>query len=268
MINLLHKFTPDPLLFSLGPVNIRWYGLILVIAMIAGIMSSVYIARRYKIERDTILDLSVWVIVGGLLGARLYEVFLEFSYYASSPISIFKIWEGGLAIHGGIIGGALALFLFAKRHHYDALILAAIIVPGLALGQAIGRFANWFNQELFGLPTSLPWGIPISFINRPIGYESFQYFHPTFLYESLGSLIIFFVLIYLINRFSVLNYRRQMLIVAIYLIAYSLLRFTLEFIKIDPTPMLLGLRWPQIASLIFIILTATWLSITLKIRQL
>lgn len=256
------------MLFSLGPVNIRWYGLILVIAMMTGIMSSVYIARRYKIERDTILDLSVWVIVGGLLGARLYEVFLEFPYYVASPTSIFKIWEGGLAIHGGIIGGALALFLFAKRHHYDAMKLAAIIVPGLALGQAFGRFANWFNQELFGLPTSLPWGIPISMTNRPEGYEQFQYFHPTFLYESLGSLIIFFGLLYLINRFTNLTYRRQIIIVAVYLIAYSLLRFALEYIKIDPTPMLFGLRWPQIASLLFIIFAATWLSITLKLRQL
>ncbi|PKM89272.1 prolipoprotein diacylglyceryl transferase [Candidatus Falkowbacteria bacterium HGW-Falkowbacteria-2] len=266
MIYFLHNFIPDPILLSVGPINIRWYGLILAVAMAAAIVTSVYVARRHKIERDPILDLSIWVIIGGLLGARIYEIFLELPYYLTSPISMFKIWEGGLAIHGGIIGGALALYFFAKRYHYNALKLAAIITPGLALGQSLGRFANWFNQELFGLPTHLPWGIPIEITNRPNGFEQFQYFHPTFLYESVGSLILFFGLLYLINRLSDLNHKHQVLVVCAYLIGYSLLRFFLEFIKIDPTPILFGLRWPQIASLIFITIATTWLTTTLKTR--
>lgn len=194
------------------------------------------------------------MVLFGIIGARAYEIFLEFPYYWSHPSQMLKIWEGGLAIHGAIIFGAITLFLYIKKNKLDFWKLMAIIVPGLALGQAIGRFGNWFNQELFGLPTNLPWGIPISAVNRPLEYISQIFFQPTFLYESLGLLIIAAFLFTLLRREkNNLSRKNAMRVGAYYLALYSILRFSLEFIKVDPTPVFLGLRWPQFISLVIIV---------------
>ena len=254
MITLLHNFLPASVLISFGSINIYWYGLFLVLAMSAGIITAIKIGRYYGIKQDIIIDASIWLIIGGLIGARIYEVFLESSYYFSDPLAIFKIWEGGLAIHGGIIGGALALIIFSYRRKLNSLALTAAVVPALALGQTIGRWGNWFNQELFGLPTNLPWGIPIAFINRPADYAKYIYFHPTFLYESLGCFLIFIVLLIMTQ-----HRRRPAEIICTYLIAYAILRFSLEFIKIDDTPLMFGWRWPQIMSLIILLTAIIWL---------
>jgi phosphatidylglycerol:prolipoprotein diacylglycerol transferase len=262
MITWLHTFNPQATLISLGPINIYWYGLFIVLGIGVALLVSLKIATHYKISRDLIFDFSFWLIINGLIGARLYEVFLELPYYLSSPLSIFKVWEGGLAIHGGIIAGLLTLYFLAKKHQLNFWLVTALFTPGLALGQAIGRFGNYFNQELFGRPTNLPWGIPIEVLNRPPAYIEFTFFHPTFLYESLGLIIIFIVLMGLTTTIitsNSINLHTGILISAVYMILYSLLRFELEFIKIDQTPLLLGLRWPQIISLIIIIIFSSLL---------
>lgn len=255
MITWLHTFQPTALLFSLGPINIYWYGLLIALGIIIALGLSLKITPYYKIEKELIWDLSFWLIINGLIGARLYEVFLELPYYFNQPLNIFKIWEGGLAIHGGLIAGLITIYYFSKKHKIYFWKLCALIVPGLALAQAIGRFGNYFNQELFGRPTDLPWGIPIRLISRPDGFEQFNFFHPTFLYESLGLVLIFIILInysfYIIKQGRLKNFY-FILLTALYMILYSVLRFFLEFIKIDKTPIFLGLRWPQLASLIFI----------------
>ena len=195
------------------------------------------------------------MVLFGIIGARIYEIFLEFPYYYANPSQIIKIWEGGLAIHGAIIAGAITSFVFAKKNHLDFWQLLAIITPGLALGQAIGRYGNWFNQELFGLPTNLPWGIPIAIENRPLEFISQEFFHPTFLYESLGLLFIsIFLFILLYRQKNILPERVAIRAGAYYLAAYSVLRFCLEFIKVDITPIFLGLRWPQFISLVIILI--------------
>lgn len=253
----------------MGPITIHWYGLFLVLGMAAGITVAWRLSHWHQLEPEQILDLSLWLIIGGILGARIYEIFLEAPYYFQHPLAMFKFWEGGLAIHGAIIGGFLALYLFAKKHHLSVLTLIALIVPGLALGQAIGRWGNWFNQELFGLPTSLPWGIPISSINRPLAYATYDFFHPTFLYESVGCLIIFVTLLTLSYYWrQQLNQRRLVIIAASYLLGYAVLRFSLELIKIDPTPMLWGLRWPQWASIILALISLIWLLKSFKKKSL
>ncbi|MFA4942089.1 MAG: prolipoprotein diacylglyceryl transferase [Patescibacteria group bacterium] len=258
MISFLHNFHPQPELVTLGPITIYWYGLFVVLAMVLGIITAMLIAKRYNIPSEKIIDLSFCLIIGGLLGARIYEIFLEFPYYLSSPIEMIKVWQGGLAIHGGILGGGVALWLFIKKNkEYNFWQLSAIIVPALALGQAVGRWGNYFNQELFGEPTSLPWGIPIDLINRNNNFISANYFHPTFLYESLGSLLIFVVLIYchylIIKKKPKISFFRSTFL--IYIILYSALRFILEFIRIDDTVIWWGMRWPQIISLFFIIIS-------------
>jgi len=237
-----------------GFITVRWYGLFIVLGILAAISLTLFFARRFKIETEKIWDLSFYLVLFGIIGARIYEIFLEFPYYSANPSQILKIWEGGLAIHGAIIAGAITLFIFIRKYKLNFWTLLAIVTPGLALGQAIGRFGNWFNQELFGLPTNLPWGIPIDIINRPIEYINQSYFQPTFLFESLGNLCIAGLLFYLLLRYKDnLTKKAAMRVGAYYLASYSLLRFSLEFIKVDATPMFLGLRWPQVISLFLII---------------
>ncbi len=265
MFYFLHSFLPNPILFSLGPLTVHWYGLFLVLGMIGGIITAWRLSSFYGISKDRVLDLAIWLIIGGLLGARIYELFLEFPYYYQHPAAAFKFWEGGLAIHGAIIGGAIALFLFAGRYRLPIIRLGALSVAGVALGQAIGRWGNWFNQELFGLPTKLPWGIPIAETNRPWQYINETFFQPTFLYESLGCLLIFIFLIFLNYRWKKeLDDKKSGLIIISYLTLYSLLRFNLEFIKVDATPMLFGWRWPQIMSLIIITASLVYLLINYR----
>ena len=190
MFTFLHTYIPNPIFISVGSINIYWYGFFVVLGIIMAIAIAAKLASYYQIKKDTIFDLSFWLIIFGLLGARIYHVFLELPFYLKQPLDIFKIWNGGLAIHGGILVGVIVLYFYIKKYRINFWQISAIAVPGLALGQAIGRWGNYFNQELFGKATNLSWGIPIDIVNRPFEYLNYEYFQPTFLYESIGSLLI------------------------------------------------------------------------------
>lgn len=272
MFNFLHTFNPSPVMAAIGPVNIYWYGFFILLAAAAALLICLYLAKLYQIKADVIIDLAFWLIISGLAGARLYAVLLELPYFLANPLSIFKIWQGGLAIHGAIIGGLLALWLYAKKNNFNFFQLAGIIITALPLGQAIGRWGNYFNQELFGYPTALPWGIPIVPANRPLDYLNAQYFHPAFLYESLGSLLIFVILFtahYLMIKKNKTSGSGYVSLFISYFLAYSILRFSLEFIRLDPAPVLFGLRFPQLASLLIIFLSLSYFAyhIWLKIKK-
>ena len=265
MINFLHTFIPNPILINLGWLTIYWYGLFMVLGIGGGLIVSLILSPKFKIKNDDLLDLAFWLIIGGLIGARLYDCLLNLPYYLQYPLDILKIRNGGLAIHGALIGGAIVTWLYTKKlakinnegRGQLFLRLAALLAPALALGQFFGRFGNYFNQEIFGRPTNLPWGIPISLLNRPNNFIGSEFFHPTFIYEALGNLIIFIILILLIKYFiknNLLNNRGYKIIIATYLLAYSTLRFLLEFIRVDDTPIIIGVRLPQIVSLIIIVL--------------
>ncbi len=260
MIEFLHNFHPNSLMFSVWGVEIYWYGLFVVLGIIATIVTGIILGYYYNINKDKIVDLTFWLIIGGIFGARIYHIFLELPYYLNNPEDIAKIWQGGLAIHGAIIAAVIIIWLFAKKNNIGFWKLSSIAVTGAALGQAIGRWGNYFNQELFGKPTDLPWSIPINIASRPMEYITSNYFHPTFLYESLGNLLIFAILIsahvYIIKKQKIkkINF---LYITFSYLALYSILRFSLEFIRIDRTPEFLGLRFPQIASLIILIILIT-----------
>ena len=255
MISFLHNFQPQAIFFSAGSFNIYWYGLLIVTGILAALAIVFRLAKYYDIPSDTIFDLSFWLIIGGIAGARLYNIVLEFPYYQNHPWQILQIWKGGLALHGGIFAGLIIIFFFVKKKEINFWRLAALAVPGLAIAQAIGRWGNYFNQELFGSPTDLPWGIPIDLANRPVQYITDTYFHPTFLYESLGCLLIGVILI-IINARTIKKQRlsRHFFVwsTALYMILYSILRFSLEFVRSDITPYFLGLRWPQFISLLII----------------
>lgn len=270
MISFLHTYQPQAILFSFGSITIYWYGLFVVTGISAALALTLWLAKRYGVTGDTIFDLSFWLIINGIIGARLYDDLLQLPYYIDHPGQILKIWEGGLAIHGAIIAGLLTAWFFAKKRKISFWQLTAVITPGLALGQAIGRWGNYFNQEIFGLPTTLPWGIPIELLNRPTQYITNVYFHPTFLYESLGCLLISLIL--LTYNIHVLKKGRAkkyfyIWVVALYMILYSILRFSLEFIRLDETPAWFGLRTPQIISLIIIIAACLSLFLNHHARQ-
>jgi phosphatidylglycerol---prolipoprotein diacylglyceryl transferase len=256
MFNFLHSLTPEPILISFGLFKIYWYGLFVVLGVLAALTVSLKLAKKFKFSPNQIFDFSFWMIIGGIFGARLYHVILEWPYYSQNPVSIFKVWQGGLAIHGGIIAGLLVLAYFAWKEKMNFWALAALFAPGIALGQAIGRWGNYFNQELFGKPTNLPWGIPIDLMNRPARYISAEFFHPTFLYESLGNLVIFFILLFLVFKFLKKGWTNYKIIFLTYAILYSSLRFSMEFLRTDVTAYVFGFRWPQVFSLLIIIVSA------------
>jgi phosphatidylglycerol:prolipoprotein diacylglycerol transferase len=246
-MNFLHYYNPEPIIFSIGSLPIRWYGLLIAIALLLCLMVVLRLFKNKGMDEDKIYDLALWLAVGGIIGARLYEVlFINFDYYAFNLISIFKVWEGGLAIHGGIIGGVIALFAWVKINKEDFWRLADLVAVVLPLGQAIGRWGNYFNGELYGGPTDSFIGIPISISNRLAGFDNYSYFHPTFLYESIMNFILFLILL---TTFKKTNPRKG-IVSMYYLIGYSVIRFTTEFIRIDPTPVYFGLRLPQVVSIL------------------
>lgn len=250
MFNLLHTFQPNPVLISFGPFNIFYYGVFIVCGILIGSMIIFKLAEYYDIDKNTVIDSAFFVVLAAIAGGRLYHVLLEFPFYIKNPLNIFMLWRGGLAIHGAIIAGLITIYFFAKKHKLNPVLLAALYAPALAFGQALGRWGNYFNQELYGLPTSLPWGIPIEYGKRVAGYFNFDYFHPTFIYESAGNLLICALLLLLHKQFFNKKISAYSIILATYLLLYSLLRFGLEFVRIDKTPELLGLRFPQIASIL------------------
>lgn len=267
-INFWHNFSPEPILFSYGFLTIRWYGVFIALALAAGVWVFYWLNKKIGImKNDDVFDLAFWLAVGGIVGARAYEVFiLAWPYYRENLWAIGKIWEGGLAIHGAIIGGLAVLAWWSWRHSlplprgdqegFAFWRLADLIAVVLPLGQAIGRWGNYFNQELFGRPTSAPWGIFIAPPNRPPDFINFTYFHPAFLYESILDLALFVALWLLFSPFIRWRLRggnNTGLLVALYFIGYGLIRFLMEFIRIDPAPLLFGLRLPQWVSLALIV---------------
>lgn len=189
--------SPGPILVELGPVTLRWYGLLIASAVIIGVLLSQYLAKRRDVNPELLGDLSIWLVLAAIPGARLYYVAFEWENYAQRPEAILAIWQGGIAIHGAIIGGAIAALIFARLNRISFWQLADLVSPSLILGQAIGRWGNFFNSEAFGTPTNLPWKLYIPPANRPPQYADQSFFHPTFLYESLWNLGVFALLIYL-----------------------------------------------------------------------
>ncbi len=241
----------SPLLFSIGVFDIYYYGLILILAIIiAGFFSSKRLLKEKILNSNKIEDLFFNLIIWGLIGGRLGHVFLfEWSYYSHNIIDIIKVWEGGLAIQGALVSVIITLFIFAKRNNLNFFKISDNLVPFFALGQAIGRWGNYFNQELFGKPTNSIYGIYISLEKRVTGFENFSYFHPTFFYESMLNLILFIILL------KVLKIKKLGLTFFSYILGYSLIRFGLEYIRIDESPLLFNIRIAQLLSFIIIIIT-------------
>lgn len=244
--------SPGPIIWDFGPITIRWYGLLIALAVIIGLNLSQYLAKKRQINPDLIGDLVIWLVIAALPAARLYYVLFKWNIYAQQPGEIIAIWKGGIAIHGAILGGTLATLIFARLKRVSFWQLTDVIAPSLILGQAIGRWGNFFNSEAFGDPTNLPWKLYIPPENRPLEYLNFEYFHPTFLYESLWNVGVFILLIWLF-RWGLKHPGRLKAgtLTLVYLIAYSSGRFWIEALRTDSL-MLGPLRIAQVVSIVAI----------------
>jgi phosphatidylglycerol---prolipoprotein diacylglyceryl transferase len=241
--------SPGPVLVEIGPITIRWYGLLIASAVLIGVSLSQYLAKRRNVNPDLLSDLSIWLVIGAIPAARLYYVLFQWSEYAQHPERIIAIWQGGIAIHGAILGGTLAALIFAKLKRVSFWQLADLVAPSLILGQAIGRWGNFFNSEAFGRPTNLPWKLYIPIERRPPELANFEYFHPTFLYESVWDLMVFALLITLFFRSLAGKPRLRVgTLFMVYLATYSLGRLWIEGLRTDSL-MLGPLRIAQIVSL-------------------
>ncbi|HBB32594.1 MAG TPA: prolipoprotein diacylglyceryl transferase [Cyanobacteria bacterium UBA8803] len=241
--------SPGPILVELGPLAIRWYGLLIASAVLIGVSLSQYLAKRRHVNPDLLGDLVIWLVIGSIPCARLYYVLFEWEQYAQHPEDIIAIWKGGIAIHGAILGGVLATVIFARIHKISVWLLVDLVVPSLILGQAIGRWGNFFNSEAFGRPTNLPWKLYIPPQQRPAELMNFEYFHPTFLYESLWNLLVFGLLMTLF--FRDLDRRPHLKVGTlglVYMVSYSAGRVWIEGLRTDSL-MVGPLRMAQIVSL-------------------
>ncbi len=241
--------SPGPILFELGPFAIRWYGLLIASAVLIGVSLSQDLAKRRNVNPDLLGDLAIWLVLSAIPAARLYYVLFEWEQYSKRPDQIIAIWNGGIAIHGAIIGGTLAALIFARLKKVSIWQLADLVVPSLILGQAIGRWGNFFNSEAFGRPTNLPWKLYIPPQQRPLEFINFEYFHPTFLYESLWNLMVFGILMTLFFRdLKKRSHLKVGTLALIYMVAYSAGRVWIEGFRTDSL-MIGPLRIAQIVSL-------------------
>ncbi|GAA1130128.1 prolipoprotein diacylglyceryl transferase [Nocardioides aquiterrae] len=233
--------SPSEGVWHLGPFPVRAYAL----CIIAGIVAAVWLAERRWVRRGgkpgAIQDIALWAVPFGIVGGRLYHVITDPELYFGAgrrPIEALYIWNGGLGIWGAIALGALGAWIGARRVGAPFGEIAAVLAPAIPLAQAIGRWGNWWNQELFGRPTQLPWGLQISPDERPDGYENVATFHPTFLYESLWDVGVVGLVLWIEARFKITGGR----LFAVYVMGYTAGRGWIEYLRIDTVNHVLGLR--------------------------
>ena len=228
-------------IIEIGFLEVKWYSFLLLLAFSIGFIIVMKQRDKVNLTKTEMLDMLFYLIIVSIVGARVYYVIFNLDYYMSNPIDMIKIWEGGLAIHGGILFGIIYLFVYCRRKKIKLLNMTDIIVPSLVLGQAIGRWGNFFNQEAFGPITTYQQLKSLHIPNFVINgmYINHHYYHPTFFYESLFCLFIFIVLITLIK----LKLNKRGICTSIYLILYGIERFFMEGLRQDS--LMFFLKRPQ-----------------------
>ena len=251
---------------QIGILTIRFYGILIMLGALGGAAITAYRARQQGLNPDFVWDALIWVIIGGVIGARIYHIFtpppsmiamgITTQYYLTHPLEAIAIWNGGLGLPGALVGGIFAMYLYARQSKTSLPMWLDLAAPGAAFGQAVGRWGNYFNQELYGAPTDLPWAIFIEPKNRLLEYMDVAYYHPTFLYESLWNLANMLVLFWIAKK-AIKWFRSGDLFVC-YLIFYALGRFLLEFIRLESSE-LAGLNANQVLMLVVFIFSIAWL---------
>jgi prolipoprotein diacylglyceryl transferase len=254
--------SPSRGILHLGPIPLHMYGLMIA----AGVLVAASVGRRryvrkggsddpevHKRRSEDFDSVAFWAVVAGIIGARLYHVITDYQLFEGHWERTVQIWKGGLGIWGAVVGGAFAVWLVGRRRKMIFGDVADSIVPGLAFAQAIGRWGNYFNQELFGGPTSLPWAVEIDRAHRPTGYAKYATFQPTFLYESLWCTALGFTLLWVDRRFELA--RGQLF--ALYAAGYTAFRFVMEEMRIDPAHTIGPLRVNAWVSIVVFVISVT-----------
>jgi phosphatidylglycerol:prolipoprotein diacylglycerol transferase len=256
--------------FTILGYKIYFYGIILMLGAVAAAFLSTYEAKRRGWNPDVVWDMLPWALIGGILGARLWHIFtppasmveqgITTMYYFTHPLQMLNFRNGGLGIPGAVMGGALAVYIYARKNKQGFAAWADIVAPGLALAQAIGRWGNFFNQEVYGAPSNLPWAIFIDPAHRLTEYINIERYHPLFLYESIWNSLNMALLLFLGRRKPGLKTGS---LFAIYMMVYPLGRFLLEFLRLDISPVA-GININQVTmAVIFVIglLILLWLNV-------
>jgi prolipoprotein diacylglyceryl transferase len=246
--------SPDVSYIELGPLRIHFYALFILTGIILALLLTESRLKARGVEAGVALDVSFWAIPFGILGGRFFHVIThpnDYFYQGADLLAPFRIWEGGLAIYGALLFGALGAYIGSRKSGIKFTSYLDAVAPGILLAQAVGRWGNYFNNELFGLPTDLPWGLEISSSNPayPAGLPEGVLFHPTFLYESIWSLFGVALLLAADKKFN-LRWGRM---IGLYFIYYSVGRVWVEAIRVDPSEIVLGLRiniWSAIAGIV------------------
>lgn len=252
--------------FTIFGLKIYFYALIIIAGALLGAWLISREAKRKGMSGDLIWDVLPWVLMAGIIGARIWHVLTPSETilidgknpYFLYPLDILKFRSGGLGIPGGVIAGVLAFWIYAKKKKVSFAKWVDVMVPGVALAQAIGRWGNFFNQEVYGLPTSLPWGIFIDPAHRLPGFESIEYYHPTFFYEFLWNLLNMFILLWVGRKFA--GKIKDGDVLLLYMVIYPLGRFLLEFIRLESSP-IAGVNINQVAMAVIGILSVVALII-------
>lgn len=226
----------SPYIFTLGPITVRWYGVLMMVAVLLGTWLAIREAKRVGVKDDDIIDMVLICAPLAWIGARLYYVIMRWDYYGQNPIEIPMIWHGGLAIHGGILAAIVCGYIFTRVRNLRFWQIADITAPSFPLGQAIGRWGNFFNQEAYGYPTDLPWAM----------YIDGAYRHPTFLYESIWNFLVFGFLLWRRK-----NAKVDGQLFMLYLALYSVGRFFIEGLRTDSL-MIGPLRAAQVMSIVLL----------------
>lgn len=255
--------SPRTILFSIGSINIYCYGVVIAFATLCSVLVATFISKKYytKIDKDIFIDLFIYVVLGGIIGARLYYVLLEYNYYSRHILESFMIMQGGLSIHGAILGGVITGLIYTKIKKISFWDYADIFAFALPIGQAIGRWGNFFNSEAFGKPTDIFCKLYIPEAKRPIEYTNFEYFHPTFLYECILDFVIFCILFFIIRKYAP---QKSGIIFFSYLFLYSIARFFIETIRIDSALNIYNIPIAQIVSAIIILISITGITLIIK----
>jgi prolipoprotein diacylglyceryl transferase len=232
---------------QLGPLKLNAYGLMIALGVIVAVRMA---GRRAETKgvgtTDDISSVAMWAVPAGIIGGRVYHVMTDYEKFQGQWFDVVKIWQGGLGIWGGVTFGVIVGWWMARKRGLDAWWIISCAVPAIAVAQAIGRWGNWFNQELFGRPTTLPWALEVSdSVAMKAGYAAGTTFHPTFLYESVGCLVLAYVLIRIEKRMNPARGR----LLAWYVAGYTLLRFFVEGLRVDPARSAGGLRLNQWVSI-------------------
>lgn len=239
----------DPIAFSLGPIDVRWYGILMGTAFFVGTFLARHQVKRAGYDPDHVLNMVVWIIPVAIICARLYYVIFEWANYKDSLWRVFAVWEGGLAIHGGLIGGVLAGVFYVRKHGLPVLTFGDAVMPSVILGQAIGRWGNFINQEAHGGIASEEFMSYFPTFIREQMFINGNYYHPTFLYESMWNLLVFALLMIMLYRFKQFDGQ----VMFSYMILYSIGRFFIEGLRTDSL-MLGDFRVAQLVSLLLVVI--------------